>query len=329
MTVELTNIVSQLILQLVDQGPTDQISAETIETRSFARLARENDDYLLLLPSSLENKKSAIVLAHISVHFGKECRVHNDNKFAEEVLSIVRIHAPNHSQLQIFGDVISLLLARLPEQDDEGISELIDQLIELFTSLTQPSIASIVGLWGELFLILQANDSDHVAKAWHATPRDKFDISDGASRVEVKTTRGPRRHTFSYEQIAPQPDIHIVVASLILTEDPTGADVQQLLNLVIEKLHDQQLKTHVLKIGIATIGSDLTYDRKLKFDLVGAGLNLRYFAADHIPKPPPPPPGVSEVKFKADLQLIPSTPLLDFAKSGKIFSSLVPSDYRD
>jgi len=326
MTIELTNIVSQLILKLVEQGSTDQISAEIIETRTFARLARENDDYLLLLPSSFENNKSAIVLAHISVHFGKECRVYSGDKVLDEVLSIVRIHAPNLSQLQIFGDVISLLLARLPEEDDEGVSDLIDELIELFSSLSQPSIASIVGLWGELFLILQARNSDDVARAWHATPRDRFDISDGASRVEVKTTRGPRRHTFSYEQIAPQPDIHIVVASLILTEDPSGADVLELLNLVIEKLHDQQLKTHVLKIGIATIGSDLSYDRKLKFDLIGAGLNLRYFESDNIPKPPPPPAGVSEMKFKSDLQLIPSTPLLDFADFGKIFSSLIPSD---
>jgi len=326
MTGELTNIVAQLISKLIKQGATDHIVAETINTRNFARLARENDDYLLLLPSRPDNKKSAIVLAHISVHFGKECRVYSGEKVADEALSIVRIHAPNHSLLQIFGDVISLLLARLPDEDDEGISELIDQLIELFSSLTQPSITSIVGLWGELFLIWQANNSDDVAKAWHATPRDKFDISEGASRVEVKTTRGPRRHAFSYEQIAPQPDIHIVVASLILTEDPTGLDVLELLDLVIEKLHDKQLKTHVLKIGIATLGLDLSYDRKIKFDPVGAGINLRYFAADDIPKPVPPPPGVFELKFKSDLQLVPNSHLSRFVDFGKIFTSLMSSD---
>ena len=122
MTSELTNIVADLISKFAEQGPTPHIAAETIKSRNFARLARENDDYLLLLPSRPNNKKSAIVLAHISVHFGKECRVYSGDNFVDEVLSIVRIHAPNHSQLQIFGDVISLLLARLPEEDDEGIS---------------------------------------------------------------------------------------------------------------------------------------------------------------------------------------------------------------
>jgi hypothetical protein len=322
MTLELSKVIEELITKFVLQGPTDQICAETITTRSFARLARENDDFLLLLPSSWSNKKPPIVLAHISVHFGKECRVHDGEKVADEVLSIVRIHEPNHSELEVFGDVISLLLTRLPENDDEGISDLIDQLIELFSSLSQPSIASVVGLWGELFLILQSKNPDVVAQAWHATPQDKFDMSEGSSRVEVKTTRGPRRHLFSYEQIAPHSNIQVVVASLIITEDPTGFDVLELLNLVIEKLGSAQLRTHVLKIGIGTIGVDLSHDRKIRFDLVGAGLNLRYFAAADIPKPLPPPPGVSEMKFKSDLQLVPNTPISAFAKFGDLFSAL-------
>jgi hypothetical protein len=171
-------------------------------------------------------------------------------------------------------------------------------------------------------MIQQARSPEDVARAWHATPQDKFDISDGACRVEVKTTRGPRRHTFSYEQIAPQPNLNIVVASLILTEDPGGFDVFELLNLVLEKLDSEEIRAHVLKIGIATIGIDLSHDRRIKFDPISAGLNIRYFSNTDIPMPLPPPPGVSQMKFKSDLQLVPDTPISNFALPGNIFWAL-------
>ena len=318
----LSEIIAQLLEKLVMLGSPDHISAEIIKSRSYARLARENDDFLLLLPSPLENNKPGIVLKHISVHYGKRCRVHSANQYTDEILTLVRIHAPDRTQLQVFGDVVSLLLNRLPTEDEKGISELIDQLVELFSSLNQPSISTIVGLWGELFLIWQSKTPELVAKAWHASPQDKFDLSDGASRVEIKSTRGPRQHIFSLEQIAPLPHIQIVVASLILTESHDGLDVLQLLAQVMQKLSNENIRSHVAKIGLRTIGGDLTFDRKIKFDLVSAGINLRYYSSSDIPKPLAPPLGVTEIKFKSDLQLIPDTPLQNFFDLAPIFSAL-------
>lgn len=318
----LSEIIAQLLEKLVNLGSPDHISAEIIQTRPYARIARESNDFLLLLPSPLENNKPGIVLKHISVHYGKKCRVHSANKHTDEVLTLVRIHAPDSTQLQVFGDVVSLLLNRLPQEDEKGISDLIDQLVELFSSLNQPSISSIVGLWGELFLIWQSKTPELVAKAWHASPQDKFDISDGASRVEIKTTRGPRQHFFSFEQIAPLPNVSIVVASLILTESHDGLDVLQLLAQVMQKLSDEKIRSHVAKIGLRTIGGDLTFDRKIKFDPVSAGINLRYYSSSDIPKPLAPPLGVTEIKFKSDLQLVPDTPLQKFLDLAPIFSAL-------
>ena len=319
---DLSEIIAQLLNKLVSLQSAPHISAEIIQTRPYARVARENKDFLLLLPSPLETNKPGIVLKHISVHYGKKCRVHSANKHTDEVLTLVRIHAPDSTQLQVFGDVVSLLLNRLPIADEKGISDLIDQLVELFSALNQPSISTIVGLWGELFLMLQAQSPEVVAKAWHTSPQEKFDMSDGSSRVEIKSTRGPRQHIFSFEQIAPLPNIQIVVASLILTESNDGLDVLELLTQVTQRLVDKKIRSHVMKIALRTIGADLTFDRKIKFDPVGAGINLKYFSASDIPKPLQPPLGVTELKFKSDLQLTADTPLQTFFDLAPLFSAL-------
>ena len=318
----LSETITQILANLVALKSTDQIVAQVIENRSYARLARENDDYLLLLPSPSPSTRPGITLQHISVDFGKRCRVHAAEKFTDEELTIVRIHAPDRSRLQIFGDVVDLLLSRLPNEDEQGIADLIDQLVELFSAINQPSISTIVGLWGELFLIWQSTKPEVVAKAWHASPQDKFDMTDGASRVEIKSTRGPRQHIFSYDQIAPLPNVHLVVASLILTESHDGLNVLELLSEVTKRIDDEKIRSHVTKIGLRIIGADLTFDRKLKFDPFGAGINLRYYSASDIPKPPPPPLGVTEIKFKSDLQLIPDTPLQTFFDLAPLFSAL-------
>jgi hypothetical protein len=322
----LSEIIAQILTSLEALNTSDQIVAQVIENRSYARLARENDDYLLLLPSPDASARPSITLQHISVDFGKNCRVHAAENFTDERLTMVRIHAPDGSRLQIFGDVVDLLLSRLPNEDEHGIAELIDQLVELFSSINQPSVSTIVGLWGELFLIWQSTSPEVVARAWHASPQDKFDMTDGASRVEIKSTRGPRQHIFSYEQIAPLPNINLVVASLILTESHDGLDVLELLSHVVQRIDDEKVRSHVTKIGLRIIGADLTFDRKLKFDLVGAGVNLKYYSASDIPKPLPPPLGVTEIKFKSDLQLIPDTPLQTFFDLAPLFPALKAAD---
>jgi hypothetical protein len=322
---ELTTLVAHSLNKLIDLGTTEHIAAEIIQTRTYARIGREQDDYLLLLPFASSIRPTDKALANISIQFGVKCRIYVGEKSSDEILTLVRLKRPKESQLQLFGDVIALLLNRIPVAVDEQIISLIDQLLELFASLSQPSVTTIVGLWGELFIIQQSNNPDFVASAWHATPEDKFDISEGNARIEVKSTRGPRRHTFSYEQVAPLPGVNIVVASLILTERSDGLNIFELLEQVLDAISSDELRSHVMMIAMKTIGSDLTDDRKIKFDPVSAAINLKYFLSEIVPKPLPPPQGVSELKFKSDLQLVADSSLMEICAMGKLFSCMLPS----
>jgi hypothetical protein len=286
----------------------DNIWAERIETRSFARFARHGEDFLLLLPSSKKNLQNQVVLANLIASFGLNCQVSENGVQRPECLTILRFRKPNDLTLETIGDVVALLLKRIKRYSETALADLIDQLIELFHHLNGPSDSTVKGLWGELATIYQSSDPTNVARSWHSTPLDRFDFSHRGTRIEVKTTSGPRQHTFSYEQLIATDDTSIIVASLIITEDAQGLNIYELTNQVIEKLTDELVAQRVLKVVVKTIGQDKDRDSHRRFDLASAISNLRFYDSADVPKPPPPPPGVFQIRFKSDLQLVPELP---------------------
>jgi hypothetical protein len=82
------------------------------------------------------------------------------------------------------------------------VGRALESLIELFRMLTIPPKESVQGLWGELYLMAQANDPVRLAGAWHARPEELFDFSEGAELLEVKSAAGyDREHHFSLDQL--------------------------------------------------------------------------------------------------------------------------------
>jgi hypothetical protein len=300
----LRDIVHELITKVREFTRDDQIYAEVIPTRTYARLGRLNNDFLLLLPSSPGIQEPRISLARMSIDFGLECKVHEAGVSRTESLTIIRFTSPDSDLEYMIGEVVALLLNRAPRFKSDEIKLLINQLVELFKNLNQPSDSTILGLWGELFTICQSSNPEEAAKAWHATPQDRFDFSLNNCRVEVKTTRGPRQHTFSFEQLVESPTVSILIASIIATESDNGVDVLQLTERTLSSVSNKDIQEHVLKVVMRTLGPNIQEDVLKKYDYASARLAMRFFDSKDVPQPTPPPPGVFQLRFKSDLQLV-------------------------
>jgi hypothetical protein len=314
--------VKQCISKLKTFGSSDQLFAEIIQSRSFARLARQNSDYFLLLPYKKTGNKD-VFLKHLEVRYGLKCEVSEGNKVSNETLTVIKLIKPSDKELDVFGDLISLLLNRVSTNPEiHEIVELIELIIEIFNPGQSISDSEIVGLWGELFLIHISNNPTGLINCWRTNPSDRFDFSDLNSRVEVKTTRGLRQHTFSYEQVSPHNDLAVVIASLVLVEDHNGFSVSDLLLQIEKRVTSQQAKRKLTSNTLKIIQGDLRSNQHLKFDLEIAGMNLRYFTSHAIPQPLLPPLGVSEVKFTSDLQLTTNIELQLIQSQSTLFSFL-------
>jgi len=302
--------------------PSDQLIAEVIQSRSFARLARQKSDYFLLLPYKKTSNKDAF-LKHLEVRYGLNCEVTEGSTLSHESLTAIKLIKPSDKEIELFADLISLLLNRVSiNPGTPEIVELIELIIEIFNPGQNISDSEIIGLWGELFLIHSSSNPTELINCWRTNSSDRFDFSDKNNRIEVKTTRGLRQHTFSYEQVSPYNGLAVVIASLVLVEDQDGFSVTDLLLQIEKRVSSQQAKRKLTSNTLDIIQGDLRTNKNLKFDTDIAGINLRYFNSDDIPQPLLPPLGVSEVKFIADLQLTSNIDPILIQRQSQLFSYL-------
>ena len=72
-----------------------------------------------------------------------------------------------------------------------------DDAVELFRAFTAPARTSVLGLWGELFLIAVSPCPDTLLLGWHVSPEQAFDFAFPNACVEVKTTARHNRSNTS------------------------------------------------------------------------------------------------------------------------------------
>jgi len=315
--------VADALNKAFDARSEDSIVVEPIQTRRYARIGFQGDDIIVVLPNSDSQPGRPIRLSKFYVDYRVECRVVEGQSQKNEIVTIMRLKNPNDALRSVFCEVISLLLRTIPTFNVPRIADLIQGLIELFRAMDSPNTSTMLGLWGELFVIGSANDPDLVATAWHATPNDKFDLSLDDVRVEVETTNGPRRHHFSLEQVQDVPGIKIAIASLIVNESSTGKTVVEMISWVEQAITQATIRDRIRKIALKTIGNALGDDMLRRYDTESAGVNLRFFSGSRVPQPNPPAFGVTQIRFVADLQLVADIDRQIFENLGRLAKALL------
>lgn len=301
----------------------EDVYAEMIPSRPYARMARHGDDVLLLLPPTSRIRTDSISLKHLKINFNVPCVVTQKGRTSSETIVVVRLSNPTQDLTSIFCDVLSLLLSDLETFDSTHAEDVVDSLIELFISEEDSNISTVVGLWGELLLIYSARDPDLVGSAWHSNPGDRFDYSRDLVRIEVKSTQGQRRHNFSLPQVQTNDRHKIAIASLILVPSPDEISIFELLEVTEARISDHRVRKHVLNTAFRILGSPNVNNQSIFFDPDASKDNFRFFDAADIPKPHQIDIGVSEVRFIADLQLTPEIGQVEFEGWGELSKAVI------
>lgn len=180
----------------------------------------------------------------------------------------------------------------------------ITRISELFQAVQRPQRRSTIGLWGELLVIAHSSDVNAAVEAWHSTPLDLFDFAGAGQRVEVKTSLGHHRmHYFSFEQANPPGAIRAFVVSVLTTSSVAGVSIAQLVDRITSTIHHIH-RTRFQSVAMESLGDGWASGSKAKFDEEYAIANVRWFDIENIPKIYEQPQGVSDTKFKSDLESV-------------------------
>jgi hypothetical protein len=297
----------------------DIIWAEKIPRRSWARLAVEGDDTLVLFPRVEGPRPADTNREQFSVRYNVMCSLQEEGRSRDDEFVILRLHNADSELVDTFLDILAILLDHMRKFEPLRLAQIVESLVELFRDVPDAGFDQVKGLFGELLVLSLSTDPNAAGEAWHTTPDDRYDFASGSCRVEVKTTTGLRQHTFAYEQLRPITGLTIIVASVVLEVDDSGESVGELLNRVVSRISNPAIANRVIRQAVSTLGRHWTNGSKYRFHTESAEQNIRFFADTNIPCILPPPSGISEVRFKVDFQLLSDSSRSDLARMGDLF----------
>jgi hypothetical protein len=249
-----------------------------------------------------------INLEFISVLFNKTCRLTENNKQTENIYTIVSLKTENNDFQRYFIEVVCIVLEQLSDHPSQKqLKTEIQKLIDLFSRFNRPPCKTIQGLWAELFIIEQAKNPEYLLKSWHSSPEDKFDFNDGQDKIEVKSTSATRRiHNFALEQLNPNRNTNLLIASIFVVQTGQGKSIIDLINSICKRVEDLQLQFRLNEVVSQTLGCDFDKVFDVYFDYQQALDTLVFFDYKDIPtiNSDSIPEEISNVHLDCDLSSI-------------------------
>jgi len=283
---------------------SSDLRAEPIVGYEWARLGVGKDSIVLLLPTTGAAAMPKQDLVHITIDPNAHYQVTIGEVSRSENISVVATKGLDGWLVTTFLELTAMLLQASQSPSPQSVQQFISDLVSLFRALTQPSTRTLQGLWGELFLINQSADVGLLVRAWHATPKDRYDFVLGHERLEAKTTTGPRIHTFGHLQLAPVSGLRVTVASMILLPSDDGTSCGDLTALISQRLEDRELQNNFVKQVVKSVGDNWQGQAGVKFDMNHASNALRFFDVVEIPRVIGVIPAeVSGISYQSDIQM--------------------------
>ena len=292
------------------------------------RVGCSNEGFPMLFVECCNKEKvSDIKLSMFRVLFNRKCSLADiDNKtVTERDFSIIQMNSDNQDLIKYFFQVMSIVLKRLPNCPKVSLlKQEISKVIEIFTLQQNLSREVVRGLWAELLVIERCSDPEYLIKAWHEQPEDRYDFNDSVDKLEVKSTTGDyRSHIFSLEQLSPNDNADLLIASVFVNSTGIGKSIFDIEDMISEKIHDIDCKLKLSEIILKTIGPNIEECEKMRYDYNFAVDTIRYYDAKAIPsiRKNDVPVGVSSVHFRSDLTETPAVKTTDY-KESVLFNSL-------
>lgn len=273
--------------------------------------------------------KAPMRLASIEVSFAIPCNISiTGGEQRTEKLTAIVCTASDRVVQEYFAHVCETILQIVGGFPSlEEVDEAVLRLVDLFQKLSGPPRRSIIGLFGELYVIFVANSPAAAVEAWRSAADDRFDFSVDDVRLEVKASGTRQRaHEFSMEQCSPPANTDGVLISLFVETSGGGMSLRDLIERIERKLDgnaDLLLKLQETVAG--GLGDDVSVALSIRFDERLTRSSLRVYTLESVPAVRGQLPAtVSRVRFRSDLSYVPVADTRALASRNKKLKELLP-----
>lgn len=296
-------------LQRKETVNKDSFSASSLPFTQKHKIGISPEEYpMFFIECNNTTHSLDINLEFISVLFNRTCRLSENDKQSDNIYTIISLKTRNVDFQRYFLEVVCIVLEQLPENPThKQLKAEIQKLIELFSRFNRPPSKTIQGFWAELFVIDQSKYPEYLIQSWHSSPEDKFDFNDGQDKIEVKSTSAVRRiHSFALEQLNPNTNSNLLIASVFVVQTGRGKNIFDLINSICRRVQNLQLQFRLNDILSQTLGCDFDKVFDFYFDYQQALDTLAFFDFKDIPTISNDniPDEVSNVRLDCDLSRV-------------------------
>jgi len=301
-------------LTVPDSRDLNTFSAIEIKKHSNHLIGINNSNEIAILFDSKEPKSKGDALEFIELTHNENCSILDGDNNLNKNYSVLKCSIQNIHLKELFLKLLENIILEIPNQvSQKEISQLTKNIFDLFAAIKKPSRETLIGLWGELFIINASNNVEDLVKAWHPETTDRFDFYSQNQALEIKTTTSNNRiHNFSYEQLSASNE-KLVISSLMLRFSRSGKSLDDLKKEILDQVQNKDLRDKLDINYYKTIG-DINHEdiEEHKYDYSYASENIKYFDFLNIPRlTEKPMEGVKKIKYQSDLTGIKSINLFE------------------
>lgn len=324
----------ELFLSLYKPVDNSVFSATRVSEYPDFRVGIDQAGNPLLLINTVTSTSSVTMrgfkLKYLRLEHNLKCKIQEEGARGEhiQVLTAITFLSTDHAMREYFFKVcenLIIVLGSLPTP--EQLADSLNKFIEVFRVLSEHPTKTIHGLWSELFLIDNVAFPETLLNYWHAVPEERFDFNAGLEKIEIKSSSSfDRVHIFSHEQLHPQGDSMVLIASVFVRPSSEGSSIQDLIENIAHKVSGHTELINKLHLLVSqTLGNALEQSIGLRYDYQIAQDSLCFYDYKDVPKIMNKniPDAVSTVRYKSDLTLTKKVNPLDYVKKQLLFSALV------
>ncbi len=267
---------------------------------------------LLLRAGKRRVPRIPLGLRHVQVEFEVDCTVQDtsgDATAAPVSATFCRaVCDPATPSLHpLFVHALSGAVECLPAELSPGEADrFFDDVLELFRAFAVPARTSVLGLWGELFIIAVSPCREAFVTGWHVLPDQAFDFAFPNAYLEVKATaRQNRQHEFALTQLRGT-HLPVFVASIVAELSDAGETIFDLASAIQGDLTPAN-RAKLWRLVAESVGGDVDGAGELRILRTAATNSLRFYSASMLPAPDVPAvlmPCISSVRFSLDLDRV-------------------------
>jgi hypothetical protein len=262
----------------------------------------------------------------LEIDYGRTYKIASKLGTATDTFSSIRLKSSYRRRLEVFCQLADVLVS-FPHDDRSAdqTRDRIQDFISLFNARPVVAREKVVGLYGELLLISYQSDTEAWIEAWHSELESNKDFSFPGYFVEVKTTEARTRvHQMGLDQLS-SPSKRVILASIAITQDPSGVTLVDLLDSILSRITRQDLYSKAVNLFFSTIGSNTEDLDSYSFTTSEQRDSVLLFDCDALPRPSVAADtnssAVKMVKFSLDISLLISIGLPSIDESSISVSS--------